>query len=564
MSIMRAVFLLSLAASVAAPIPAARAQPVHTTYAASDEILFNPERGFYAHQSAQTEYSALSRSQLQQLKQNDVSLILRIYYLKKFRATPLSEAQLTLIQRDMDLLREVGMKAILRFAYSSSENEADAPLQTIETHLDQLKPILEDNLDVIAAAEAGFIGAWGEWYYSSNNLNTTAGRRAVLQKWLSVLPSQRMVQVRTPGYKKAIYGRNTPIAPEEAYDGSNYARTGHHNDCFLASSTDYGTYNSPSDKPYLAADSRYTTMGGETCNPNPPRSECATALDELAAFHWSYLNQDYHQTVLNSWETGGCMDEVKRRLGYRFRLIDSDLPAAVKPGSAFTFGIRLANDGFSAPFNRRPVEIVLREQQTGERHVVRLSDDARYWAPGETTYLQATVGIPPDMPEGIYDVLLNLPAPERSIYGRADYAVRLANQNVWEPENGYNSLLTAAVVSSDAPEVVYEGNIWFRPYDAHVSAEGEQPTSDFKVSATYPNPFASSTVLEVQVSTAQPISIRVYDVVGRAVATLFDGMLVPGEGHSFSFEPAGLPGGLYLVAVRGRDFHTTRSALYIP
>lgn len=30
-----------------------------------------------------------------------------------------------------------------------------------------------------------------------------------------------------------------------AHDGSHIARTGHHNDCFLASDTDYGTYTAP-------------------------------------------------------------------------------------------------------------------------------------------------------------------------------------------------------------------------------------------------------------------------------------------------------------------------------
>src|SRR5690606_40228847 len=103
----------------------------------------------------------------------------------------------------MYLLREFGMMAIIRFAYSSIENEADAPLATIETHLDQLQPLLHRNVDVIAAAEAGFIGAWGEWYYSSNGLNNTENRRAVLEKWLSVLPAVRMVQVRMPVYKRA-------------------------------------------------------------------------------------------------------------------------------------------------------------------------------------------------------------------------------------------------------------------------------------------------------------------------------------------------------------------------
>ena len=555
---------LLAAACLLALASAAAAQPVHTEYAGTDEIFPNPERGFYAHQSSQAESGALSRTRLEDLQEDGLTLILRIYYLKKFRTSPLSDAQLELIQNDMDLLREVGMKAIIRFAYSSNENEADAPLATIETHLDQLQPLLQRNVDVIAAAEAGLIGAWGEWYYSSNGLNNTEDRRAVLQKWLAVLPAERMVQVRTPGYKKAIYERTSPLTPEEAHTGTDFARTGHHNDCFLASSSDYGTYTSPADKPYLQNDSRYTTMGGETCNPNPPRSECATALAELEAFHWSYLNRDYHRTVLGSWETGGCMDEVKRRLGYRFRLVDSDLPASVKPGAAFTLGIRLVNDGFAAPYNPRRVEVVLRERQTGARHVAPLDTDPRFWLPGETVDLQATIGVPADLPEGTYDVLLNLPAPERTIYDRADFAIRLANEDVWEPETGYNSLLVAAAVTPGAEGEAYEGDTWFRPYAAHVSAERVQPGGGWNVSPVYPNPFSGRTGLTVRVPNAQPVSVRVYDVMGRAVATLHDGMLAANDTHQFTFDSTGLPGGLYLMAVRGTGFSATRSALFVP
>lgn len=542
----------------------AQAQTIHTEYTGTDEIFRNPERGFHSLQSSQAEMGALSRTRLQQLKDDGMSLILRLYYLKKFKESPMSDFQLELIQKDMDLLREMGMKATLRFAYSSNENEADAPLQTILTHLDQLEPILRQNVDVIASVEAGFIGAWGEWYYSSNNLNNTESRREVMQKWLSVLPTQRMVQIRTPGYKKAIFGRSSPLTREEAHSGSDFARASHHNDCFLASDSDYGTYSNPADKVFLREDSKYTNMGGETCNPYPPRSECASAIAEMEAMHWSYLNQDYHRTVLQSWETGGCMDEVKRRLGYRFRLLSSDVPSTVKPGDSFPVSISLTNDGFAAPYNPRRVEIVLREQASGARYVVLLDDDPRFWLPGETIEVAATVGVPADLPEGEYEVLFNLPAPERSIYDRADYAIRLANEQVWEPETGYNHLLVTTSVSADASGEVYDGNAWFRPYEQHVSAERPGPATGWSVSPVYPNPFSDRAALTIRVPSTQSVSVRVIDMLGRSVATLHDGILAANSTHEFSFDSTGWPGGLFMLAVQGMDFRATRSAIHLP
>ena len=60
-------------------------------------------------------------------------------------------------------MREAGVMCVFRFAYTSLETEPDAPLSIIQTHIDQLKPYLAKNADVIAVWQAGFIGSWGEW-----------------------------------------------------------------------------------------------------------------------------------------------------------------------------------------------------------------------------------------------------------------------------------------------------------------------------------------------------------------------------------------------------------------
>ena len=85
-----------------------------------------------------------------------------------------------------------------------------------------------------------------------------------------------------------------------AHNGSLIiARTGHHNDCFLASHDDYGTYlDKKLEYPYLETDTKYSAMEGETCKYNLPRSNCPTTLKELDMFSWSYLNIDFHPKVL--------------------------------------------------------------------------------------------------------------------------------------------------------------------------------------------------------------------------------------------------------------------------
>jgi len=141
-------------------------------YVESQEIFPNPERGFVHNYIVYSEGTGLNSNTLSALRNNNVTMIVRIIYLEKFRDKPLSNAQLTLITQDMATLRNAGMKAVLRFAYTDDMNKPDAPLAIIEQHLDQLKPIFTDNKDVIAFVHAGFIGAWCEWPSSSNGLAT--------------------------------------------------------------------------------------------------------------------------------------------------------------------------------------------------------------------------------------------------------------------------------------------------------------------------------------------------------------------------------------------------------
>ncbi|MCX7807831.1 MAG: DUF4832 domain-containing protein, partial [Deltaproteobacteria bacterium] len=67
----------------------------------------------------------------------------------------------------------------------------------------------------------------------------------------------------------------------------------------------------------LAVHTLYVPVGGETCQPFPPRSECASALAEMEMHHYSFINRDYHPDVVASWRMGGCIDAIRKRLGYR-------------------------------------------------------------------------------------------------------------------------------------------------------------------------------------------------------------------------------------------------------
>jgi hypothetical protein len=238
----------------------------------------------------------------------------------------------------------------------------------------------------------------------------------------------------------------TPVPSANAYNGSALSRLGHHNDCFLAGPDDFGTYeNTAVEYPYLQAETTYVAMGGETCGSNPPRSSCPTATSELAQFHWSFLNTDYEPTVLNSWNTGGCLADVTKKLGYRFRLETGSYPATASSGGSLPVSLTVHNDGYATPFNPHTIELVLRNTSTGTNYKLAMSSDPRRWTAGASTTVSQTLTLPASLPAGSYSLLLNLPDPLLST--RPEYSIRLANQGTWDAASGMNSLLHTITVS---------------------------------------------------------------------------------------------------------------------
>jgi hypothetical protein len=67
----------------------------------------------------------------------------------------------------------------------------------------------------------------------------------------------------------------------------------------------------------------------------------------------------------------------------------------------------------------------------------------------------------------------------------------------------------------------------------------------------YPNPAVGTFHVAVTLQRATAVRVIVYDPLGRAVRVLHDGHVRAGE-RTFTFDDAGLPGGVYIVRAEGR------------
>ena len=118
-------------------------------------------------------------------------------------------------------------------------------------------------------------------------------------------------------------------------------------------------------------------------------------------------------------------------------------------GESFLFSLTLKNTGLAGTMNERDVRLILRHEATGEEWFVSLPEDPRTWLPemGNWT-VNAVVNLPGEMPVGAYQWFVHLADPAPSLRYRAPCSIQLANEGLWEPSTGYNSLLRTLSVTS--------------------------------------------------------------------------------------------------------------------
>lgn len=74
----------------------------------------------------------------------------------------------------------------------------------------------------------------------------------------------------------------------------------------------------------------------------------------------------------------------------------------------------------------------------------------------------------------------------------------------------------------------------------------------------YPNPFNPSTTIEYQLEQAQQVRLSIYDVLGREVAVLAEGVQPAGTFHA-GFDASGLASGIYLYKLQTKSTSLTRT-----
>ncbi len=102
--------------------------------------------------------------------------------------------------------------------------------------------------------------------------------------------------------------------------------------------------------------------------------------------------------------------------------------------------------------------------------------------------------------------------------------------------------------------------VWRRPLSEMVTSV-ERRSADvpahFSLNQNYPNPFNPTTHFEFRIPNFGFVSLKVFDLVGREVATLVDGQLTSGR-HEVTWDAGGFTSGVYFYRLSAQGFTQTK------
>ena len=113
------------------------------------------------------------------------------------------------------------------------------------------------------------------------------------------------------------------------------------------------------------------------------------------------------------------------------------------------------------------------------------------------------------------------------------------------------------------PNEGYTFGIYTVPYEqtqfpiSFVSIESKDGPEEVSLIQNYPNPFNPVTTVTYTLDRSGPVDLTVYDLTGRLVSVLVDGVHPPGR-HAVQFDATGLPTGTYVYRLRAGTETLTR------
>jgi hypothetical protein len=94
------------------------------------------------------------------------------------------------------------------------------------------------------------------------------------------------------------------------------------------------------------------------------------------------------------------------------------------------------------------------------------------------------------------------------------------------------------------------------------TAHGQSVPQEFSLNQNYPNPFNPSTIISYQLPSNNHVSLKVYDMIGREVATLVNEVKEAGS-YEATFNASKLSSGIYFYQLKSGQFSSVKKMMLI-
>ena len=118
----------------------------------------------------------------------------------------------------------------------------------------------------------------------------------------------------------------------------------------------------------------------------------------------------------------------------------------------------------------------------------------------------------------------------------------------------------AATYSYRLKQIDHDGKF---TYSSAVEVTTTLSAEDFKLSQNYPNPFNPSTKLTFAAKNAERTTLKVYNVVGQEVSTLFNEVAQPNQIYTVTFDARNLPSGTYFYVLHSASRNEVRKMMLL-
>ncbi len=173
---------------------------------------------------------------------------------------------------------------------------------------------------------------------------------------------------------------------------------------------------------------------------------------------------------------------------------------------------------------------------------------------------------------------LNLDTADHSVYGNIKQQLKNIDKDYAELDtNGFITLIFNTggnvkagwmrdyVIETDGyylrPGVGENKGMAGKSIQKELLSGSALPTT-FELNANYPNPFNPSTTIEYAVPHQGLVTVKVYDVLGREVATLVSDNHAQGR-YKVTWNASGLSSGIYIYRMTAKDYKSVRKMLLI-